>query len=210
MAIGVTLGVGDLTRSVRFYETVLAALGSAPVAATASDHARRRGLVLRPAGATGPTRRLHVGFAAPSRGHVDRFWQAGVRAGYRDDGGPGPRPEYGDDYYGGFLLDPDGNSAEAVHHGSVPAPGAIDHLWIRVADVAASKAFYRRIAAAAGLELRRDTPERARFADASASFSLVAGDAPTERLHMTLTAAGAGPEERLVDPDGNDVTLVVS
>ena len=46
---------------------------------------------------------------------MDAFWQAGIEAGYRDDGAPGPRAVYGPDYYGGFLLDPDGNSAEAVH-----------------------------------------------------------------------------------------------
>ena len=60
------------------------------------------------------TRGLHVGFRAPSREAVDAFWQAGIDAGYRDDGAPGPRTAYGPDYYGGFLLDPDGNSAEAV------------------------------------------------------------------------------------------------
>jgi hypothetical protein len=38
------------------------------------------------------TRRLHVGFAAPSRAHVDDFWRVGTAAGYRDDGAPGPRP----------------------------------------------------------------------------------------------------------------------
>ena len=56
------------------------------------------------------------------------------------------RPEYGDDYYGAFLLDPDGNSIEAVHHGSLRSGGIIDHLWIRVADVNASQAFYDTIA----------------------------------------------------------------
>ena len=59
------------------------------------------------------TRRLHIGFAAPSREHVDAFWRAGTEAGYQDDGAPGPRPQYHADYYGAFLLDPDGNSAEA-------------------------------------------------------------------------------------------------
>ena len=75
---------------------------------------------LAPASAERPvTRRLHIGFAAPSRAHVDEFWKAGTAAGYRDDGAPGLRPQYSDDYYGAFLLDPDGNSAEAVHHGSL-------------------------------------------------------------------------------------------
>lgn len=47
---------------------------------------------------------------------MDAFWQAGTEAGYRDDGEPGLRPRYGGDYYGGFLLDPDGNNAEVVNH----------------------------------------------------------------------------------------------
>ena len=60
------------------------------------------------------TRGLHVGFRAPSREAVDAFWQAGIDAGCRDDGAPGRRTVYGPDYCGGFLLDPDGNSAEAL------------------------------------------------------------------------------------------------
>jgi hypothetical protein len=54
-----------------------------------------------------PTRRLHIGFLAPSRDHVDEFWRVGTAAGFRDDGAPGPRPEYSEDYDGAFLLDPD-------------------------------------------------------------------------------------------------------
>src|SRR5262249_61054097 len=77
-------------------------------------------------------RHLHIGFGAPSRELVDGFWRAGTQAGYPDDGAPCPRPEYGGDYYGGFLLDPDGNSAEAVHRAEA-AQRVIDHLWIGVA-----------------------------------------------------------------------------
>ena len=101
------------------------------------------------------TRGLHVGFRAPTRAAVDAFWQAGIDAGYRDDGAPGPRTVYGPDYYGGFLLDPDGNSAEAVHdERERPVPdGRIDHLWIRVRDLAASKRFYTTIAPHAGIRL---------------------------------------------------------
>jgi catechol 2,3-dioxygenase-like lactoylglutathione lyase family enzyme len=63
-----------------------------------------------------PTRRLHIGFLAPSRDHVDEFWRVGTAAGFREDGAPGPRPEYSEDYYGAFLLDPDGNNIEVVNH----------------------------------------------------------------------------------------------
>jgi hypothetical protein len=47
---------------------------------------------------------------------VDEFWRAGLAAGGRDDGAPGLRPDYHADYYGAFLIDPDGNRVEAVCH----------------------------------------------------------------------------------------------
>ena len=130
-----------------------------------------------------PTRRLHVGFVAPSRDQVDRFWQVGTEAGYRDDGPPGPRPQYSADYYGAFLLDPDGNSAEAVHDRRRGRGGVIDHLWIRVASVADAKAFYETIAPYAGLRIGADTPDRVQFLGAAASFSLVARDADRASPH---------------------------
>ena len=234
----VTIRVADSAASQAFYETVLRELGVEP---TSADE---RGVEwddfsIAPASADAPgTRRLHIAFAAPTREHVDAFWRAGVEAGFRDDGPPGPRPEYRDDYYGAFLLDPDGNSAEAVHHGSLRKDGDVDHLWIRVADVGASKAFYELVARHAGFRLRTDAPDLAQFAGASGSFSLVAGGEPTEHLHLAFPAAGNGvvdafhrdavaagrpdhgaPGERpvyhpgyygayVLDPDGNNVELV--
>jgi hypothetical protein len=76
------------------------------------------------------TRGLQVGVRAGDRAQVDAFWQAGIEAGYRDDGARGPRTRYGPSYYGAFLLDPDGNRVEAVHGGrehAVP-DGRIEHL----------------------------------------------------------------------------------
>ncbi len=61
----------------------------------------------------------HVAFTAPDRATVDAFHAAGLAAGGRDHGAPGPREIYHPDYYGGFLLDPDGNNVEAVCH--IPA-----------------------------------------------------------------------------------------
>jgi len=60
------------------------------------------------------TRGLHVVFSARDHAQVDAFWRAGVDAGYRDAGAPGLRIQYAPTYDGGFLLDPDGNSVEAV------------------------------------------------------------------------------------------------
>src|SRR5690348_7953072 len=158
----VTIRASDRGATERFYDTVLEPLGISKSHADA-DGAMWQGLGMYAVDGTHPaTRGLHIGFVAPSREHVDRFWEAGTRAGYRDDGAPGPRPEYGDDYYGGFLLDPDGNSAEAVHH-ETAAGRVIDHLWIRVSELQASKDFYARVARFGGFRLNRERPHRVQF-----------------------------------------------
>jgi catechol 2,3-dioxygenase-like lactoylglutathione lyase family enzyme len=173
----VLIRASDRQASERFYDTVLPALGL-----------ERGDFWVAQANSENPaTRRLHIGFVAPSRAAVEQFWRIGTAAGHPDDGRPGPRPQYVEDYFGAFLLDPDGNSAEAVHHGGVRQGRTIDHLWIRVADVAASKRFYETIAPFAGIRLARDTPERARFAGDSGSFSVLTGP-PTENLHMAFSA----------------------
>jgi catechol 2,3-dioxygenase-like lactoylglutathione lyase family enzyme len=185
----VTIRVSDRAAAERFYLTVLRAVG---IEQTHSDDEYAEWddfSIVAATDATAVTRRLHIGFVAPSRAAVDAFHAAGIDAGYRDDGAPGPRPQYRDDYYGAFLLDPDANSAEAVHHGAMRRGGNIDHLWIRVADVAAAKRFYETIAPHAGLRLGGDKPDHAQFAGSTGSFSLVAGDQPTERLHMAFATA---------------------
>ena len=196
----VTIRVSDRAASERFYDTVLGAIG---IERTAPGE--WNDFSLAAASAEKPvTRGLHVGFGAKSRDDVDAFWQAGVDAGYESDGEPGPRPIYCDDYYGGFLLDPDGNSIEAVHFED-SLTGAIDHLWIRVADVAASKRFYETIAPHAHIGLGTDTPERVSFNGDAGSFSVLTGDHLTENLHMAFPAS----ESQIVrDPDGNTIQLV--
>jgi catechol 2,3-dioxygenase-like lactoylglutathione lyase family enzyme len=112
----VTIRVSDPEASERFYRTVLPTLGIEPTS-DPEDFVEWDDFSIAQADGEHPvTRRLHIAFVAPTREHVDTFWRAGTDAGFRDDGPPGQRPEYGPDYYGGFLLDPDGNSAEAVHH----------------------------------------------------------------------------------------------
>ena len=187
----VGVAVSDLAASERFYRTVLAALGVEPTHADAA-------LVEWEDWAIGPiddehplTRGLHVGFRAGDRAQVDAFWQAGIDAGYRSDGAPGRRAQYGPSYYGGFLLDPDGNSVEAVvldRERSVPA-GRIDHLWIRVRDPQASRRFYETIAPHAGLRLTRDEPDRVQLSGYDYSFSLVRDERPlTEHVHLAFPA----------------------
>jgi predicted lactoylglutathione lyase len=149
--------------------------------------ARRNPFSLAPVDAEQPTTTgLHVGFCASSREDVDRFWQTGVDAGYRDDGEPGPRPQYRDDYYGGFLLDPDGNSVEAVHHGAMRRAGNIDHLWIRVADLDATAAFYEALADYTGFRLKSRPPGRVHFDGKASSFALAAEEPFTQNLHIAF------------------------
>jgi predicted lactoylglutathione lyase len=233
----VTIRASDRGASERFYDTVLRTLAIERTN-SGEDYTEWDDFSLAQANADKPvTRRLHIAFVAPSRADVDEFWRVGTEDGYPDDGAPAPRPLYGDDYYGGFLLDPDGNSAEAVHHGSMRRGGNVEHLWIRVADVAASKRFYETVAPHAGFSLRRDMPERAQFVGASGSFSVVLGPA-TKHLHMAFPAdenaavdafhrasTEAGyrdngvPGERtayhrgyyaafVLDPDGNNIEVV--
>jgi catechol 2,3-dioxygenase-like lactoylglutathione lyase family enzyme len=131
------------------------------------------------------TRRLHIAFGVEKRAAVDGWWNRLTEAGYASDGDPGPRPQYGASYYGGFVLDPDGNSVEAVHHETSRA-GAIDHLWLRTADVAAAKRFYETVAPAVGITVRHDSPDRVQFSDGRGSFSFVAGREPTENVHLAF------------------------
>jgi catechol 2,3-dioxygenase-like lactoylglutathione lyase family enzyme len=234
----VTIRGSDRAASERFFDTVLPAIGIEKTGSDASYAEWGDFSLLQADDETPATRNLHVGFVAPSREHVDAFHRAGVEAGYRSDGEPGPRPQYSADYYGGFLLDPDGNSVEAVHSGEGRKEGNVDHVWIRVADVAAAKDFYETIATHLAFRITDDTPERASFGGTTGSFSLVAGDAPTEHLHLafpvssdaavdafhrTATEAGhrdhGGPGERpayhpgyygafVLDPDGNNIEAV--
>lgn len=56
---------------------------------------------------------VHIGFIANSQAQVHAFYEACIAAGGRDDGAPGPRPIYGEPYYGCFIIDPDGHKIEA-------------------------------------------------------------------------------------------------
>lgn len=59
---------------------------------------------------------IHIAFRVSSRAAVDAFYKAAIAAGGRDNGAPGLRPHYHANYYGAFVLDPDGHNIEAVCH----------------------------------------------------------------------------------------------
>jgi catechol 2,3-dioxygenase-like lactoylglutathione lyase family enzyme len=58
--------------------------------------------------------KLHVAFRAKGKKAVHDFYDAALKAGAKDNGAPGPRPDYSPDYYAAFVLDPDGHNIEAV------------------------------------------------------------------------------------------------
>jgi catechol 2,3-dioxygenase-like lactoylglutathione lyase family enzyme len=111
--------VSSLERSAPFYDALFRALGARRM--FESEHAVAYGvngpvfwIVMRGRG-PGPAYG-HVALAAVGKAAVDAAWAAGVASGGRDDGAPGRRPQYGERYYSGYLLDPDGLRVEVVSH----------------------------------------------------------------------------------------------
>lgn len=105
------LRTGDLAASRRFYTAVLKVLGI-PVT-DGVDHFFADELWVD---VGEQASHVHLAFQTPDRATVDRWYEAGLRAGGRDNGAPGER-DYHPGYYAAFLIDPDGNNIEAVHHG---------------------------------------------------------------------------------------------
>jgi catechol 2,3-dioxygenase-like lactoylglutathione lyase family enzyme len=130
----VSLRVADYERSKKFYMAALAPLGFTFAMESASSGAgfRRDGIPgfwvkqgephssgnaaapLEQGSCGGPA--VHVAFASVDRAAVDAFHQAALAAGARDNGAPELRPQYHANYYGAFVLDPDGYNIEAVCH----------------------------------------------------------------------------------------------
>jgi hypothetical protein len=60
----------------------------------------------------------HIAFRVSSRATVDAFYRTAITAGGKDNGAPGPRPQDQRNYYGTFVIDPDGHNIAAVCHES--------------------------------------------------------------------------------------------
>jgi catechol 2,3-dioxygenase-like lactoylglutathione lyase family enzyme len=130
------LTVSNLARSTEFYLKALAPLGYGivlEIPAALTGHSAAIGFGVpggkpedfqsgKPSFWIGGGERLsgpvHVAFVSQSRAGVDAFYQAALAAGGKDNGPPGLRPQYHANYYGAFVLDPDGNNIEAVCHAS--------------------------------------------------------------------------------------------
>jgi catechol 2,3-dioxygenase-like lactoylglutathione lyase family enzyme len=115
-----SIGTNQFERAVAFYDRVLATLGCKRVMAHPGAVAYGREypefwvqipIDGQPANVGNGT---HIGFFAPDRESVRAFYEAALAAGAHSDGEPGPRPDYGDPYYGCFVRDLDGHKIEAA------------------------------------------------------------------------------------------------
>jgi catechol 2,3-dioxygenase-like lactoylglutathione lyase family enzyme len=120
----VGFSVSDYARAKAFYERALAPLGYRLVMETT---AQQTGKPAAGFGADGKPdfwigdegkldKPLHIAILTKDRAMVDEFYRAALAAGGRDNGSPGVRPQYHPNYYGAFVLDPDGHNIEAVCH----------------------------------------------------------------------------------------------
>jgi catechol 2,3-dioxygenase-like lactoylglutathione lyase family enzyme len=119
------LSVSDFAAARAFYVAALSPLGISvqmefSKEATGDFDAAGFGAAGKPffwlSGSGKTTPAMHIAFAAGSRAEVDAFYKAAIAAGGRDNGAPGIRAHYHDNYYGAFVLDSDGNNIEAVCH----------------------------------------------------------------------------------------------
>ena len=119
-----TLTARDFQRSLDFYTRALAPLGYGVSMRfeqfVGLGTKRKPSFWLKPGPV--PTTPLHLAFVATSRAGVDGFHAAALAAGGQDNGPPGLRPHYHRNYYGAFVMDPDGHNIEAVCHEAPAAP----------------------------------------------------------------------------------------
>jgi catechol 2,3-dioxygenase-like lactoylglutathione lyase family enzyme len=116
--------VADYARSKAFYTQALAPLGYTLIMEVQQSEndspAAGFGMNGKPdfwiGGEGGLDRVVHIAIATRDRPSVDAFHRAALAAGGKDNGAPGLRPHYHPNYYGAFVLDPDGHNIEAVCH----------------------------------------------------------------------------------------------
>ena len=114
----VTANVGDFQQAKRFYEQALAPLGySAQMEfETAAGFGSGEGIPDFWIGSSPERGATHVAFTAKDRAAVDSFYKAALAAGGRDNGPPGVRADFHENYYAAYVHDADGNNIEAVSH----------------------------------------------------------------------------------------------
>lgn len=122
----VSLGTNNFAAATVFYDKVMATIGAKRIfdfpGAVAYGKQFPEFWVQKPAdGQSADTANgVHFCFIASSKEAVNAFYSAAIEAGGKDDGEPGPRPDYGPDYYGAFVRDLDGHKIEAAVVTGVP------------------------------------------------------------------------------------------
>lgn len=113
----------DFAATKAFYDTVLAPLGITAIMVmeqpefSGAGYGRDGKPDFWVSTGEAPTSPVHIAFAARSSDEVDAFYDAAMAAGASDNGAPGLRPLYHPNYYGAFVIGPDGHNVEAVFHG---------------------------------------------------------------------------------------------
>jgi catechol 2,3-dioxygenase-like lactoylglutathione lyase family enzyme len=111
----VGFNVSDFARSKAFYLAALQPLGMQLMRETEKFAVIGNASGRLWIGVFGPAATpIHFAFRVDNRPTVHAFHAAAIAAGGRDNGGPGPRPDYRADYYAAFVYDPDGHNVEAV------------------------------------------------------------------------------------------------
>jgi catechol 2,3-dioxygenase-like lactoylglutathione lyase family enzyme len=114
----VTANVSDFGRAKRFYEQTLAPLGYSVQMEFegAAGFGTGEGIPDFWIGSSPDRGATHFALSASDRATVDKFYEAAIAAGGKDNGAPGLRPHYHETYYAAYVHDPDGNNVEAVCH----------------------------------------------------------------------------------------------
>ncbi|ARN73840.1 VOC family protein [Oceanicoccus sagamiensis] len=115
----VTISVSDVEKSKKFYESAFLPLGynvsfGEEGKFWAFDLGKGFLFEICSPQTTEELTSFHIAFRAESQAKVQEFYEAALAAGARDNGGPGPRPNYSENYYACFVRDPDGHNIEAM------------------------------------------------------------------------------------------------
>jgi len=115
----ISFSVSDFQKSLQFYDAVMGELGHKRVytGETGAGWGRAPGrevfeIKKRVDKVSTPSEGFHLAFHANKKDEVHSFYEQALNHGGRDNGAPGPRPDYGTDYYAAFVIDPDGYELE--------------------------------------------------------------------------------------------------